>query len=56
LYAINTTTGAANLIGPTGIPALPFIPDTLNANGTISFYEETLFGTGGKLYVTFDAF
>jgi hypothetical protein len=53
---VNPLTGAATLIGRTGIPAIPFIPASLNADGTINFYEEALFGAGGKLYATFDAF
>jgi hypothetical protein len=55
LYKVNPLTAAATLIGPTGIPAIPFVPATLNADGTINFYEEALFGAGGKLYATFDA-
>ena len=56
LYSVNPATGGATLIGSTGIPAIPFIPASLNADGTINFYEEALFGGGGKLYATFDAF
>lgn len=55
IYNVNPLTGAATLIGPTGIPPIPFVPASLNANGTINFYEEALFGAGGKLYATFDA-
>jgi hypothetical protein len=55
IYSVNPLTGAATLIGPTGIPAIPFVPASLNADGTINFYEEALFGAGGKLYATFDA-
>lgn len=56
LYKVNPLTGAATLIGPTGIPALPFIPLTNNPDGTLNAYGETLFGADGKLYATFDAF
>lgn len=56
LYRINPITGAATLIGRTGIPAIPFIPTTLNPDGSINLYDETLLGMGGKLYATFDAF
>lgn len=49
LYSINTSTGASHLIGPTGIPAAPLSdPNAVN--------DESLYGVGGKLYATFDAF
>jgi hypothetical protein len=47
LYTIDATTGASTLIGPTGIPAFPFSPGAL--------FEEGFFGSGGKLYATFDS-
>ncbi|MEO8595675.1 MAG: hypothetical protein ABI759_20315 [Candidatus Solibacter sp.] len=56
LYGVDATTGAASLIGPTGIPALPFTPITVNPDGTFNAYDEALFGANGKLYATFDAF
>lgn len=56
LYGVNTVTGAATLIGPTGIPALPFTPVTVNPDNTFNAYDEGLFGANGKLYATFDAF
>lgn len=55
IYSVNPLTGAATLIGTTGIPPIPFIPASFNPDGTINFYEEALFGAGGKLYATFDA-
>lgn len=54
LYTVNPATGAATLIGPTGLPALPFVPGTV-VNGSLNFFDENLFGAGGKLYATFDA-
>ncbi len=54
IYTVNPATGAAKLIGLTGIPALPFIPGTI-VNGSLNFFDENLFGVGGKLYATFDA-
>lgn len=54
LYKLNPVTGAATLIGSTGIPGIPFIPGSLNQDGTINFYDEAVFGAGGKLYETFD--
>jgi hypothetical protein len=56
LYDLNPVTGAATLIGPTGIPAIPFVPGSLNPDGTINFYDQAIFDAGGKLYITFDAF
>ena len=41
--------GATHLIGPTGIPAAPLS----NPN---ALFDDTLYGVGGKLYETFDAF
>lgn len=55
LYLLNPLTGAATLIGPTGIPAIPFVPGSFNPDGTINFYDEAIFGAGGSLYITFDA-
>jgi hypothetical protein len=55
LYIVNPLTGAATLIGPTGIPALPFIPLSNNPDGTFNAYDESLFSAGGNLYATFDA-
>jgi hypothetical protein len=56
LYKVNPLTGTATLIGPTGIPALPFVPLTTNPDGTFNAYGETIFGANGKLYATFAAF
>ncbi len=56
LYGVNTSTGAATLIGPTGIPAVPFTPLTINPDNTFNAYDEGLFSANGKLYATFDAF
>jgi hypothetical protein len=53
LYGLNPLTGAATLIGPTGIPA--FVPG-LNPDGTVTFYDEAMFGASGGLYMTFDSF
>src|SRR5580698_5064915 len=53
LYGLNPQTGAATLIGPTGIPA--FVPG-FNPDGTVTFYDEAIFGAPGGLYMTFDSF
>ena len=53
LYSVNPVTGAARLIGPTGMPALTFIPFSTNADGTVNVYSESLFSARGKLYANF---
>jgi hypothetical protein len=59
LYTVNPATGAAKLIGPTGIPAFPLNPFNPNPDGSLNFPNSTLFAAEGKLYsafgtVTFD--
>ncbi|MDQ2712264.1 MAG: PEP-CTERM sorting domain-containing protein [Acidobacteriota bacterium] len=54
LYRVNPATGAATLIGPTGLPALPITPGTSNPDGSVNFFDESLFNANGKLYATFD--
>jgi PEP-CTERM motif len=56
LYDVNSVRGAATLIGPTGIPAIPFVPGSINDDGTINSYDEAIFGSAGDLYEMFDAF
>jgi hypothetical protein len=56
LYMVNPLTGVATLIGSTGIPAIPFVPGSMNPDGTFNLYDEAIFEGGGKLYETFDAF
>lgn len=53
LYGLNPLTGAATLIGSTGIPA--FVSGA-NPDGTVTFYDEAIFGGPGGLYITFDSF
>jgi hypothetical protein len=56
LYTVNPLTGAATLIGATGIPAVTFIPDaTIPGGDTFDGFDESLFSAGGNLYATFDA-
>ena len=55
LYNVNPLRGAATLIGPTGMPAIPFIPGSVNGDGTLNFYDQSIFAAGGNLYSTFDA-
>jgi len=53
LYSVNPRTGAAKLIGPTGIPAITFIPFSANPDGSLNVYAESLFSARGKLYANF---
>ena len=56
LYTITSATGSATLLSShSGIPAIPFIPGLLNPDETINFYDEAIWGAGGKLYATFDS-
>lgn len=57
LYSVNPTTGAATLIGATGIPALPFAPHAPvpgDPDGSFYIYDESLFDYNGSLYANFD--
>jgi hypothetical protein len=53
LYRINPVTGAASLIGPTGLPSAP-IPFSSNPDGSFNFYDSALFEANGNLYYIFD--
>lgn len=53
LYSVDAATGAATLIGPTGIPAISFVPFSANPDGTLNVYSESLFSVRGRLYATF---
>ena len=55
LYSLNPRSGAARLIGLTGIPALPFSPLSVNPDGSQNVFNETLFSAHGKLYANFAA-
>lgn len=55
LYSVNIATGAAKLIGPTGIPPLTFVPFTANPDGSVNVYGESLFSAHGKFYAYFSA-
>jgi PEP-CTERM motif len=57
LYSVNPATGAATLIGATGIPGLPFAPHAPvpgDPDGSFYIYDEVLFDYGGNLYANFD--
>jgi hypothetical protein len=55
LYRVDSATGAATLVGPTGMPAVPFPSHfTSNSDGTANVMSATLFAASGSLYATFD--
>lgn len=57
LYSVDPTTGAATLIGSTGIAGLSFIPHSPvpgDPDGSIFVYDESLFDYNGNLYANFD--
>jgi outer membrane protein assembly factor BamB len=53
LYSLDPRTGAAQLIGPTGIPGIMFVPFSENADGSLNVFGASLFGYRGKLYAYF---
>jgi hypothetical protein len=53
LYSVNKHTGAASLIGQTGIPPITFLPEVPTEDGKLSVYSESLFSFRGDLYVNF---
>jgi hypothetical protein len=58
LYSIDPITGAATLIGATGIPGIPFAPHSPvpgDPDGSFYIYDESLFDYGGNLYANLDA-
>jgi hypothetical protein len=56
VYTVNPTTGAATLLAKnSGLPAASFVPGTQNSDGTFNFADEAIWGSGGKLYLTYDA-
>lgn len=56
LFTVDPATGKATLFsGNSGLPAFPFLAGTQNSDGTFNFVDESIFGFGGGLYVTFDA-
>jgi hypothetical protein len=55
VYTVNPTNGMATLIGASGIPG-DAACGTFYGDGSANLCDETLFGSGGKLYATFDSF
>lgn len=56
IYSVDPETGAATFLRITGVPPDPAYPFTFNNDGTINLCDEGLYGVGGVLYATFDAF
>jgi hypothetical protein len=56
LYSVNGLTGAASKLPITGLPPAPYVLGSSNPDGTLNLADEAIWGSGGKLYLTFDAF
>jgi PEP-CTERM motif len=57
IYSVDPATGAATLLAKnSGLPASPFVLGTQNADGSFNLADEAIWGAGGKLYATYDAF
>jgi hypothetical protein len=60
LYLVNPFTGRATAVGinggTTGLRPDTNTPFTTNADGSLNLCDEGLYGVGGELYATFDAF
>lgn len=54
LYSLDSSTGAAKLIGPTGIPVVTIVPGSIDGGGKLNLYFESVFSFRGKLYTNFD--
>lgn len=55
IYSVNPDTGEATFLRATGLSPIPAVPP-VNPDGTVNLFDESLYGTTGKLYATFDAF
>lgn len=55
LYSLNPRTAEAKLIGPTGIPGLPYPPFSTNPDGSVNVFGESLLAYRGKFYAYFSA-
>ena len=53
LYSLDPKTAATKLIGPTGIPAITFVPFSPNPDGSVNVFGESLFEFHGKFYAYF---
>jgi hypothetical protein len=53
LYSVDPTTGAATLIGATGMPALMVAPFSENPDGTFNVFSENFVSAHGRLYANF---
>jgi hypothetical protein len=55
LYSVDPVSGTASLIGLTHMPVVPFIPLSVNPDGSRNVINESLFSAHGKLYANFAA-
>jgi hypothetical protein len=53
LYSLDPKTAATQLIGPTGIPGLSFVPFSENPDGSVNVFGASLFSARGKSYAYF---
>jgi len=53
LYLVDPKTGAATLIGPTGMPPVTFAPFSQNPDGTFNVFSENFVSAHGRLYANF---
>ncbi len=53
LYSVDPATGAATLIGPTGMPEVTVAPFSRNPDGTFNFFSENFVSAHGRLYANF---
>jgi hypothetical protein len=53
LYSVDPATGAATLIGATGMPAVTVAPFSENPDGTFNVYSENFVSAHGRLYANF---
>ena len=53
LYSVDPATGAATLIGPTGMPAVTVAPFSQNPDGTFNVFSENFVSAHGRLYANF---
>jgi hypothetical protein len=53
LYSLDPRTAATKLIGPTGIPGIPFPPFSENPDGSVNVFGASLFSARGRFYAYF---
>ncbi len=56
LYSVDAESGVATPTVATGLPPDPEIPGSYNSDGSVNLCDEAVYGIGGALYASFDAF